>query len=119
MVPYSVCVCVRACVRVCVCACVRACVLVCVCVCMRASCVLVRVCVCMRASCVLVCVCVCVHACIVRACACIEYKGSERERQGQRHTENTCKHLYTVSNKENKSQPTRAMFVKSYVKAVR
>ena len=38
------CVCVRACVRVCVCACVRACVRVCVCACVRV-CVCVSVCV--------------------------------------------------------------------------
>ena len=33
----DLCVCARACVRVCVCVCVRACVCVCACVCVRAS----------------------------------------------------------------------------------
>ena len=56
------CVCVRACVRVCACVCVRACVRVracvyaCVCVCLRA-CVRSCVCACVRLSvCVFVCV---------------------------------------------------------------
>ena len=76
----ALCVCVRACVRVCVCVCVCVCARTCVCVradvcvrvCARAR-ACVRICVCARVrACLCACVCVCTRACVrMSVCVCV------------------------------------------------